>query len=210
MQSEKSGRQPADSSSLKDKGLDQKPSSHDSTWPRFDLFPSEHVVSGLRDWGSEVVLKSGYLSTADYAAVREAVKRLCIAETELHALLTQTNETDLRRKLLELFGGIAGAAYVIGAHGAMTDTAQVFFEKSRAAHMRVTRAAGAEEEELRAAIEAVAVANGITIPSENAYKDAGIILSEVNERLSGSRAKPVSVDAIYRRLRPRSLRTRGK
>jgi DNA-binding transcriptional LysR family regulator len=154
------------------------------------------------------VLKSGYLNAADHGVVQEAVKRLWTAEPELHALLGQMNDADLIRKLLELIGGIAGAAYVIGAHGAMTDTARVFLAISGATHMRVRRATSANEQKLRTVIEAVAAANGITIPSGHAYKDAGRILSEVNERLSRSRDKPVSVDAIYRRLRPRSSRTR--
>ena len=55
MRSGKSGRGPA------------KPPSDVPTWPRFDLFPPEHVISGLRDWGSGVVLKSGYLNAADVA-----------------------------------------------------------------------------------------------------------------------------------------------
>jgi hypothetical protein len=117
---------------------------------------------------------------------------------------------DLNRKLLELVGGIAGAAYVLGAHGAMTDTARDFFAISRATHMRVRRATSANEQKLLTVIEAVAAANGITIPSEHAYKDAGRILSDVNERLSRSGDKPVSVDVIFRRLCPRSSRTQRK
>jgi hypothetical protein len=204
MRSAKSGRRPVAFSSSQDKGPVQKPPSDVPTWPRFDLFPPEHVISGLRGWGSEVVLKSGDLNAADFNAVKVAVKRLITAEPELHALVSQVNDVDLNRKLLELVGGIAGAAYVIGAHGAMTDTAHVFFGRSRATHMRVSRATGAEEEKLRTAIEAVATANGITIPSGNAYKDAGRILSDVNKRLSALGTKSVSVDVIYRRLRPRS------
>jgi hypothetical protein len=212
MRSGKSGREPAASSSPqdKDKGLEQKPPSDVPTWPRFDLFPPEHVISGLHDWGWGVVLKSGYLNAGDYAVVREAVKRLCTAQPELHALLSQMNDADLIRKLLELVGGIAGAAYVIGAHGAMTDTARVFFAISGATHMRVRRATSANEQKLRTVSETVAAANGITIPSGHAYKDAERILSDVNERLSRSGDKPVLVDVIFRRLRPRSSRTRRK
>jgi hypothetical protein len=184
----------------------QKPPSDVPTWPRFDLFPPEHVISALHDWGWGVVLKSGYLNAGDHVVVQEAVKRLCTAQPELRALLSQMNDADLNRKLLELVGGIAGAAYVLGAHGAMTDTARNFFAISRATHMRVRlrRATSANKQKLLTVIEAVAAANGITIPSEHASKDAERILSEVNERLSGSGDQPVSVHVIYRRLRPRS------
>jgi hypothetical protein len=206
MRSGKSGKQPAASESSR--GLGQKPPSDVPTWPRFDLSPPEHVISGLRDWGLEVVLKSGRLNIADYGVVQEAVKRLWTTEAELHDLLGQMNNADLTRKLVELIGGIAGAAYVIGAHGAMTDTARAFFAESNAKRMRIFRATSATTQKLTIAIEAVAAANGITIPSGHPHKDAERILSDVNARLSESGEKTVSVDVIYRRLRPRSSRTR--
>jgi hypothetical protein len=107
---------------------------------------------------------------------------------------------------LELIEGIAGAAYVIGAHGAMTDTARDFFSSSSAARMRFCRATSPNEQNLLTAIKAAAAANDITIPSGQPYKDAERILSDVNNRLSDSGGKAVSIDAIYRRLRPRSSR----
>jgi hypothetical protein len=127
------------------------------------------------------------------------------AEPELHALLGQMNDADLNRKLLELIGGIAGAAYVIGAHGAMTDTARVFFERSRTTHMRISRETSIKEQELRTVIQAIAAAEGITIPSKQPYKDAESILVEVNKQLSAHKA--VSIDTIARRLRPRPSKT---
>ena len=208
MPSRKSGNQPPLCSSSQDKGLEQKPLNDLPTWPRFDLFPPDQVISGLCTWGSEVVLKSGYLNTADYGVVQGAVKQLWTAEPELHALLGQLNDADLNRKLLELIGGIAGAAYVIGAHGAMPETARVFSARSHAAYMRIKRQTSAKEERSRTVIEAVAAANDITIPSRNAYKDAGRILSDVNKRLKALGGKSVSIDVIYRHLRPRSSRTR--
>jgi hypothetical protein len=102
----------------------------------------------------------------------------------------------LSHKLFELTAVIAGAAYVVGAHGAMTDTAQVFFEKSRATQMRYRRATSSQERELRAAIETLVEASKGSIPSGRPYKDAESIKDAVNARLS----KPVGVDAIARRV----------
>lgn len=102
----------------------------------------------------------------------------------------------LSHKLFELTAVIAGAAYVVGAHGAMTDTAQVFFEKSRATQMRYRRATSSQERELRAAIETLVEASKGSIPSGRPYKDAESIKDAVNARVS----KPVGVDAIARRI----------
>jgi hypothetical protein len=170
-----------------------------------DLAPPELMLSGLRDWG-RVALTSGFLNDADYAVVEKAVKRLSTAEPELLTLLSQSNDLASARKLLELIAAVAGASYIIGAHGAMPDTAFVYFKRSHATYMRNKRAEKVEEQELRAAIQAVAAANSISIPSQHPHKDAEIILTGVNELLS--REKPVSVHAIARRLRPRSSRAR--
>jgi hypothetical protein len=96
------------------------------------------MLAGLRDWG-RVVVTSGYVSKTDRAVVKQAVRQLRSAEPAVFALLGKTNNAASARKLLEQITTIAGAAYVIGAHGAMTDTADRFFKSSRAAHMRFRR-----------------------------------------------------------------------
>ena len=201
------GKKPASRSSAHQKTPEQNTQSEVQTWPRLDLAPPELMLSGLRDWG-RVILTSGYLDKADYAVVEEAVKRLRAAEPELLRLLGQMNALAFAPSLLGLIARVAGAVYVIGAHGAMPDTARVFFERSRAKQMRIRRAASTKEQELRAAIQASATANAISIPSSQPYKDAERIWTDVNQRLQGR--GPVLVDVIARRLRPRSSRTRKK
>jgi hypothetical protein len=157
--------------------------------------PSEHILRALAQWG-EVALASGYLNNADSKVVQKNVKRLRTTEHKLFALLYKMHPPAVARRLVKLIGGVAGAAYVVGAHGSMTDTARVFFEKSRAKHMRIRRATNVEEQELCAAIKAEISALGGA--SEHPYKDAEAIRDRVNERLPGR--KPVKVDAIARRI----------
>jgi hypothetical protein len=88
------------------------------------------------------------------------VEKLRNAESELFALLGRTSDADAAQKLLDQIAVIAAASYVIGALGGMTDTARVFFEKSRAKYMRVRRATSNQERELRAAIERAVEALG--------------------------------------------------
>jgi hypothetical protein len=194
MRPSKSGKRPA-SRSLPQKKSPESNASGTPTWPRLDLLPPEHVLSGLRDWG-RVVLMSDYLGKADRAVVAQAVEKLRNAESELFALSGRTSDADAAQKLLDQIAVIAAASYIIGAHGGMTDTARVFFEKSRAKYMRVRRAASNQERELRAAIETAVEASKGNIPSGRPYKDAESIKDAVNARLS----KPVGVDAIARRI----------
>jgi hypothetical protein len=195
----KPGRKAASRPSAQKKSPEQKPHGGDLTWPRLDLVPPEHVLGALRDWG-RVILTSGYLNDVDRAVVEQAIQQLRRAEAELPTLLGRVSllsrYPSLSRKLLEMTAAIAGTAYVIGAHGAMTDTARVFFEKSRATQMRYRRATSSQERELRAAIETLVEASKGSIPSGRPYKDAESIMDEVNVRLS----KPVGVDAIARRI----------
>jgi hypothetical protein len=161
--------------------------------------PAELMLGALRDWG-RVVLSSGHVNEVDRPVVEQAVQQLRRAEAELPTLLRRVSlfsrYPSLSRKLLELTAVIAGIAYVIGAHGAMTDTARVFFEKSRATQMRYRRATSSQERELRAAIETAVEASKGNIPSGRPYKDAESIKDAVNARVS----KPVGVDAIARRI----------
>lgn len=187
------GKKQASRSPARNKGSKQDTASGVPTWPRLDLLPPELMLGGLRDWG-QVSLKAGYLDHADYAVVKKAVKRLRI--TELLDLLGRVKDPSLASKLLELIAGIAGAAYVVGAHGGMTDTQRVFFEKSRATHMRIRRATSSEEQELRAALKAAVEASKGEIPSGRPYKDAESIIDTVNARVR----KPVKVDVIARRI----------
>jgi hypothetical protein len=124
------------------------------------------------------------------------VQELRTVEFELFALIERTNDPNSAQKLLHQITVIAAASYVIGAHGAMTDTARVFFERSRAKYMRISRATSSEESGLRAAINAAAKASGGQIPSGQPYKDAESIMAEVSARMG----KPVSVDVIARRI----------
>jgi hypothetical protein len=150
----------------------------------------------LREWGL-VILAGEYLQKADRSVVEQAVKQLGSAEREVLALLSKTSDAASARKVLEHVAAIAGSAYVVGAHGGMTETQRVFFKAGHAMHMRIRRATSSKEHELRAAIEASAAANNIAIPSRRSYKDAERILTDVNQRLLGH--KPVSVDVIARR-----------
>jgi hypothetical protein len=81
------------------------------------------------------------------------MRQLRSAEPAVFALLGKTNDAASARKLLEQITTIAGAAYVIGAHGAMTDTADRFFKSSRAAHMRFRRPQSRREQAVTKAIE---------------------------------------------------------
>ena len=206
MPSGKSGRKPSSGSSPPQKKSRDLTPTGAPTWPRLDLAPPELMLGGLGNWG-RIILANEYLNQADRSIVEQAVKQLRSAEPEVLALLGKMRDAASARQLLEYIAAIAGSAYVIGAHGGMTDTARVFFEKSRAVRMRHSRATSRKEQELRAAIEAAAAANSIAIPSHQPYKDAERILTDVNQRLLGH--NPVNVDVIARRLRPRSSRTRN-
>jgi hypothetical protein len=104
------------------------------------------------------------------------------------------------QRVVEQIEAIAVAAYLIGAHAAMTDTSKVFFGRSRALHARTARATKPEEQRLGEAIEAEI--GGAS--SEHPYKDAVAILNAVNKRLA---PQTVKVDKIYRRLKARRRRS---
>jgi hypothetical protein len=199
MRSRKPAKDPPSRSSAQKKSSEQDLPTGVPRWPRLDLMAPELMLSSLRDWG-RVILSSGYLNNVDRAVVEQAMQQLRRAEVELPTLLGRVSLLSryptLSHKLFELTTVIAGAAYVVGAHGAMTDTAQVFFEKSRATQMRYRRATSSQERELRAAIETLVEASKGSIPSGRPYKDAESIKDAVNARLS----KPVGVDAIARRV----------
>jgi hypothetical protein len=193
----KPGIKPASRSSAQKKARDQNQSNGVPTWPRVDLSPPEHMLSGLRDSG-QVALTSGYLTAADYAVVQQAVKELRMAELELLASLGRMNDPALARRAMELIAGIARAAYVIGAHGAMTDTADKFFKHSRTKHMRLRRQESRRERDLIEAIEAVRGRG----PSQHPFKEADGILADVNVRLSAlGHKRGISRLTLYRRLR---------
>jgi hypothetical protein len=196
----KTGGKPASRPSATKKAPDQ--SSGVPTWPRVDLSPPEHMLSGLRDSG-RVALTSGYLAEADYAVVQQAVKELRMAEPELLALLGRMNDPALARTALELIAGIAGAAYVIGAHGAMTDTAERFFKASKAAHMRFQRPQSKREQAVTKAIESAIHQAGLG--HDHPFKSADLLLEPVNEDL-GARGykKGISRSTLYRRLKRKS------
>jgi hypothetical protein len=205
-------KEPATRSVGKNESSEQTPSSEVPTWPRLDLSPPEHMLSGLRDEG-RIILASDrddrILNDADRAVVKQAVRQLS-DEPGLFALLRRVSDPALADEILHKVTAICGSAYVIGAHCSMTDTAQMFFAKSRATQMRIRRATSPEEQALRAAINAAAAANNIAIPSYQHYKDAERILSDVNKRLSEAGHRTASIDVIARRLRPRSSRARRK
>jgi hypothetical protein len=182
-----------------------KPYSGPPTYPRWDLLPPEHVIRSLASWG-RVVLAVGHLTDEDRATVERAIRQLNDALPEQHGvemglfgLLKQvTAPAAILERLFQQIETIAGAAYLIGAHGAMTESSRVFFQRGQADWMRLRRKASTKEQCLREAIEAEIKVNGRTIPSQHPYKDAGIILEGVNKRLA---PRVVSVDAIYRRLK---------
>jgi hypothetical protein len=161
-------------------------------WLQINLVPSEHALSALRDWG-RVILASDDISDADRGAVEQAVQ-------QLSALLGQP----LDPTSSQIAAAAAQAAFVIGAHGGMTDTARTFFERSRTMQMRVQKATSSKEQELRAAVKAEIEALGGTIPSKRPHKDAEAIRDKVNARLAERGIKPASADAIARRLKPQS------
>jgi hypothetical protein len=142
------------------------------------------------------------MSAADRKVVEQAARQLDVAG--LHKLISQvTAAPSILKRLLDKIAEIAGAAYLIGAHGGMTDTAQSFFAESQAKRMRYLRAvkASPREQELRAAIEEeLKLIGGPS--AAGPYKDAEAILGGVNRRLK--KQKPVSVRKIHRRLLPGS------
>jgi hypothetical protein len=160
------------------------------------------MLGSLRDWGRVVLTTSGYLNKTDRAVVEQAVRQLRAGEPEMFALLRKMSDAASARKLLEHMAAIAGAAYVIGAHGAMTDTQDRFLKVSHAAHMRFRRGESKRELAVRAAIKAEIEAAKGGLPSGHPYKDADSILKGVNERLSELGYKNgISLKALYRRLR---------
>jgi hypothetical protein len=161
------------------------------TWPRLDLTPPEFMLLELRNWGSVILAASKYLNDTDRLVVEQAVQQL-------------NSALDQRRVIDADTARIAAAAYVIGAHGAMTGTAFTFFKHGDAELMRFRKATTGKEQRLRDAIKAEL--KGGSTPSEHPYKDAGSILEKVNRRLPEH--ERVSIDAIYRRLKPRSSRAR--
>ena len=153
-------------------------------------------MGGLRDWG-RVVLTSGYLGKADRAVVEQAVKRLRSAEPKLLAALTAISDPASARKLLHQIAEIAGSAYVVGAHGAMTETSNKFFKKSQAALARSRRPESGRERDL-----AIVIENKLGgAPSKNPYKDADRLLPDVNKEMNARGHKRVSLSALYRRLK---------
>ena len=178
------------------------------TWPRLDLVPPKHALRVLRDWGRVILASRNYLNEEDRAIVERAVQQLHEASL---AYVSGTLTVD---QIL----AIAGAAYVIGAHGAMTDTAHEFFKQSQAQFMRERRETSPRKQVIRAAITAEMKAIGGTIPSEHPWKDAETILDPVNRRVSDWEAGnvddadkcKVKIGVIARQLQPRSSRTRKK
>jgi hypothetical protein len=202
MRLRKPGKKPALGSSAKNS--DQHLPAGLPTWPRADLTPPELILGWLRDCG-RAVLASGHVTEVDRPVVEQAVQQLYSAEAELLTLLGQVSlhsrKPTLARRLFELTALIAGAAYVVGAHYAMTDTARVFFEKSRALQARLSRATGEKERQITGAIKAELEAIGGTIPSGHPHKDAEAIQDGVNKRLNALGLKAISVQQLYRRLR---------
>jgi hypothetical protein len=165
------------------------------TYPRLDLVPPELVIGSLASLG-RVALSSNELNDEDRETVERAVRQL--NELELFRLIAQvTAPAPVLKRLVEQIGTIAGAAYLIGAHGAMTETSRVFFQRGQADWMRHRRKASPEEQSLREAIEAGMKAIGEIVPPPNPYKAAERILTAVNERLA---PRTVKIDAIARRL----------
>ena len=166
-------------------------------WPRLDLVPPELRLSSLRDWG-RVALARGYLNKTDRAVVEQAVKHLSSGEPEVFALLGKMSDTASARKLLEQITTIAGAAYVIGAHGAMTDTHYKFLTKSRAMHMRLRKPESRWNRDLTAVIDAKLGGR----QSKNPFKDADRLLGDVNKEMRArGHKKGASRSTIYRRLK---------
>jgi hypothetical protein len=163
------------------------------TWPRLDLTPPEFMLLELRNFGSFILAASEYRNDADRLVVEQTVQQLNSALAQKRVI-----DADTAR--------IAAAAYVIGAHGAMTGTAYTFFKRADAERMRFRRATSRKEQRLRDAIKAEL--KGRSTPSEHPYKEAGSIREGVN-RLLPERER-VSIDVIYRRLKPRSSRARKK
>jgi hypothetical protein len=154
----------------------------------------------LGSWG-RAVLESEYISDTDRAVVEQKVHRLRGAEPELLALLGRTPDPPLARALLQLIADIAGAAYVIGAHGGMTDTADRFFKKSRVVDMRFQLAKGKSErdQQLTAVIDLLLPGG----PSKHPYKDADRLLPEVNTQMNARGYKSLSRTTLYRFLQKR-------
>ena len=130
----KPGKKPASRSSAQRKRRGEDRDGGVPTWLRLDLLPDDQVLSGLRDCG-RLVLTSGYLGDADRTVIEHVVQELRSAEPQLFGLLTKIGDPALARELLHRIAAVAKAAYVVGAHGAMTDTARVFFERSHATRL---------------------------------------------------------------------------
>jgi hypothetical protein len=173
-----------------------KPGGGAPTYPRSDLLPPELIIGSLAGWG-QVALASNELNDEDRKALERAVQQLNELDVKLARLIARTAPASLLQGLVEQIGTIAGAAYLIGAHCAMTDTSRVFFERSRAQQMRLRRATSRKEQRVREAIEAEMKVIGGTVPSEHPYKDAEAICEQVKKRLAPD---VLSVDAIARRI----------
>jgi hypothetical protein len=110
----------------------------------------------------------------------------------------------LRSRGLGLIYELMRASFLIGAHGAITEGAEVYFkpkierdaELARAANARKKRSESPQELALRKAIVA-ARGNG---PVEKPSKEADSIWNEVNSQLKRDGFKIVKIDVIRRRL----------
>jgi hypothetical protein len=189
---------PKSSKTSRNRPPEQNAASGVSTWPRLDLAPVELMLNGLQSWG-RVILTDHHLNNVDRAVMEQAVQQLRTSEPELLGLLARIGDPLLARKLLELIAAVAGAAYVVGAHGGMTETQDNFFKESRAKHMRVRRGESERQKKVAAAIEAAFGGD----PPQSPYKDADRKLAGVNERLKELGQKSISLPTLYRRLNKR-------
>jgi hypothetical protein len=195
------------------------------TSPRLDLLLAEGKYFALRDWGRVILCadeQDHLLSTTDRALVEHAVQRLnALGQQMLFGMVAPTAEQTQV---------IASAAWVICAHGAMTDTAQRFFRQGQTKGMQLLHRPvfEARKQELDAAIRAEVKAairkddehtNGRSryhpIISGHVHKDAATIREAVNTRLG---KRELGADTIARHLKllypelypPRTLGLRKK
>jgi hypothetical protein len=209
MRPRKTGGKLHSRSSPQKKGRDPRGPDSVPTWPRLDLLSPEHVLDGLYNLGRVILTrengKSKYLNASDRAVVQHTVRQLRSAEPELFGLLGRMRDAALARELLHRIAAIAKAAYVVGAHGAMADTAERYFKASKAAHMRFQRPNSKREQAIREAIETAVRGERPTL-LDYPFKTGDLLLAPVNENLRARGYKGISLRTLHRRLKKRSTR----
>jgi hypothetical protein len=169
--------------------------SGESTWPRPDLAPPANRLLCLANWGRAFLDGGLVVNHQDRAVLEQAVHQLRSAQEELFVLLFPMSDRSVVRKLFHVASSIAGAAYLVGAHCSMSDTADALHKDTVTQLMRSLRQTSKRQRAVAAVVEDVFSGDGWQRP----FKDADRMLNVINERLNQLGQEPISLSTLYRR-----------